>query len=137
MANLYVWVDDRNRDRLARTVSELARRHPQFREFLTEGDGIQDVLNLVFPHGMPMEYHAANLSIENRPDENLNLALRPVISPEQPWPFPRGCSLAARGFWPTRVASPVFMIQDLYEVADAPGHTYERSLPVVSAPIQI
>lgn len=131
MANLYVWVDDRNRDRLARTVWELARRHPQFREFLTEGDGIQDVLNLVFPHGMPMEYHAANLSIENRPDENLNLALRPVISPEQPWPFPRGCSLAARGFWPTRVASPVFMIQDLYEVADAPGHTYERSLPVV------
>ena len=78
-----------------------------------------------------MQYHAANLSIENRPDENLNLALRPVISPEQPWPFPRGCSLAARGFWPTRVASPVFMIQDLYEVADAPGHTYERSLPVV------
>ncbi len=37
-----------------------------------------------------MKYHAANLSIENRPDENLNLALRPVISPEQPWPFPRG-----------------------------------------------
>ena len=70
MANLYVWVDDRNRDRLARTVGELARRHPQFRQFLTEGDGTQDVLNLVFPHGMPMEYHAANLSIENRPDDN-------------------------------------------------------------------
>ncbi len=104
MANLYVWVDDRNRDRLARTVWELARRHPQFRDFLTEGVGIQDVLNLVFPHGMPMQYRAANLSIENRSDENLNLALCPVISPEQPWPFPGECSLAARGFWPTRLA---------------------------------
>lgn len=131
MANLYVWVDDRSRERLARTVSELARRHPYFRELLAEGDGIQDVLNFLFPHGMPMEYHAANLSIENRPEENVNLALRPVIGPEQPWPFPRGCSLAARGFWPTRVASPVVMVQDLFEVADAPGHTYERSLAVV------
>jgi hypothetical protein len=129
MANLYVWVDDRNRDRLARTVIELKRRHPQFREFLTEGDGIQNVLNLVFPHGMPMEYHAANLSIENRPDENLNLALRPVISPGQPWPFAKGCSLAVRGFWLT--GAPVFKVQDLFEVADAPSHTYERSLSVV------
>ena len=89
MANLYVWVDDRSRERLARTVSELARRHPYFRELLAEGDGIQDVLNFLFPHGMPMEYHAANLSIENRPNDNLILALRPVINPEQPWPFPR------------------------------------------------
>jgi hypothetical protein len=131
MANLYVWVDDRNRDKVARTVSDLARRHPQFREFLSDGDGVEVVLNLLFPHGMPMEYHSANLSIENRPDENLNLALRPVISPEQPWPFPRGCSLAVRGFWPTRIPSPVFMVQDLFEVADAPGHTYERSLSAV------
>lgn len=131
MANLYVWVDDRNRDRVTRTVRDLARRHPQFHEFLSEGDGIENVLNLLFPHGMPMEYHAANLSIENRPDDNLNLALRPVINSEQPWPFPRGCSLAVRGFWPTRAPSPVFMVQDLFEVADAPGHSYERSLSVV------
>ena len=32
---------------------------------------------------------------------------------------------------PTRVPSPVFMVQDLFEVADAPGHSYERSLSVV------
>ena len=131
MANLYVWVDDRNRERVSRTVGDLARRHPQFRDFLSGGDSIEGVLNLLFPHGMPMEYHGANLSIENRPDDNLNLALRPVINPEQPWPFPRGCSLAVRGFWPTRVPSPVFMVQDLFEVADAPGHSYERSLSVV------
>ena len=131
MANLYVWVDDRNRERVLRTVGDLARRHPQFRDFLSGGDSIEGVLNLLFPHGMPMEYHGANLSIENRPDDNLNLALRPVINPEQPWPFPRGCSLAVRGFWPTRVPSPVFMVQDLFEVADAPGHSYERSLSVV------
>ena len=131
MANLYIWVDDRNRERVSRTVGELARRHPQLRDFLTGGDRIEGMLNLLFPHGMPMEYYAANLSIENRPDDNLSLALRPVINPEQPWPFPRGCSLAVRGFWPTRVPSPVFMVQDLFEVADAPGHSYERSLSVV------
>ncbi|MCY4746833.1 AAA domain-containing protein [Pelomonas sp. UHG3] len=131
MANLYIWVDDRNRERVSRTVGELARRHPQLRDFLTGGDRIEGMLNLLFPHGLPMEYYAANLSIENRPDDNLSLALRPVINPEQPWPFPRGCSLAVRGFWPTRVPSPVFMVQDLFEVADAPGHSYERSLSVV------
>ncbi len=86
MANLYIWVDDRNRERVSRTVGELARRHPQLRDFLTGGDRIEGMLNLLFPHGMPMEYYAANLSIENRPDDNLSLALRPVINPEQPWP---------------------------------------------------
>lgn len=129
MANLYVWVDDRCRDKLTRSVNELARRHPLFRKLLAEGDGIQNLLNLVFPQGMPMEYLAANLSNENRPDESLSLALRPVISPEQPWPFPRGCSLVARGLWQT--GNPVFKVQDFFEVADAPSHTYERNLAVV------
>ena len=82
MANLYIWVDDRNRERVSRTVGELARRHPQLRDFLTGGDRIEGMLNLLFPHGLPMEYYAANLSIENRPDDNLSLALRPVINPE-------------------------------------------------------
>lgn len=131
MANLYVWIDDKSRDRLSRAVRDMARRHPQFRDLLNGGNDIEGVLNLLFPHGMPMDYHAANLSLENRPEDNINLALRPVINPEQPWPFPEGCSLAVRGFWPTRVASPVFMVQDLFEVADAPGHTYERSLSVM------
>jgi hypothetical protein len=70
MANLYIWVDDRNRERVSRTVGELARRHPQLRDFLTGGDRIEGMLNLLFPHGLPMEYYAANLSIENRPDDN-------------------------------------------------------------------
>lgn len=101
MSNLYIWVDDKNRNNLIRTIDNLARRHPDFKALLRDGDKIENTLNLLFPHGMPMEYLISNLSIDERPEENLDLAFRPVLGPGQPWPFPPGCSLVAKGFWKT------------------------------------
>ena len=129
MSNLYIWVDDKNRNNLIRTIDNLARRHPDFKALLRDGDKIENTLNLLFPHGMPMEYLISNLSIDERPEENLDLAFRPVLGPGQPWPFPPGCSLVAKGFWKT--GAPFFKIQDIFEVADAPAQVYEKSLPVV------
>ncbi|MFJ5452433.1 DEAD/DEAH box helicase [Pectobacterium jejuense] len=129
MSNLYIWVDDKNRNNLIRTIDSLARRHPDFKALLRDGDKIENTLNLLFPHGMPMEYLVSNLSIDDRPEENLDLAFRPVIGPGQPWPFPPGCSLVAKGRWKT--GAPFFRIQDIFEVADAPAQTYEKSLTVV------
>ena len=146
MANLYVWADDRDRDELEKMAGELARRHPQFRNISTKGNRFQAILDLMFPHGMFMEYYAANLSIIERPDQNLDLALRPVFRPED-WPFPEGCSLTVRGYcptqtgspagrpealgrqpyWPTQTGSPVFMINGVYEGTDAPGLTLPLS----------
>lgn len=129
MSNLYVWVDEKNRKKLMRTIGDLARRHAHFQEYLRDGDNIESTLNLLFPHGMPMEYLVSNLSINDQPKENLNLAFRPIINPEQPWPFRRGCSLVAKGHWIT--GAPFFRVQDILEVADTPPHDYEKSLAVV------
>lgn len=133
MANLYVWFDEKNRDRLLGRISELSRRHPGFREYVADGDPIQKLLDLLFPHGMPMDYSAANLSLNNSPEESLLLALRPVITPQHPWPFPKGCLLAARGYWPwpSKLSNPLFAVQDFLEVADSPLHSYERNLSVI------
>ena len=130
-SNLYVWIDERSRDRIVRSAENLARRYPAFRDFLGGTDPIEVLIHLVFPHAMPMDYHAANLSFEDRPGDNLTLALRPVLGPAHPWPFPSGCSLIARGFWPTRVESPVFQIQDFFEVDDSPPRLFERLLSTV------
>lgn len=129
MSNLYIWVDEKNRNKLLRTIEYLARRHAHLKAYLRDGDKIENILNLLFPHGMPMEYLVSNLSIDDQPEENLDLAFRPVLSPEQPWPFRPGCSLVAKGQWKT--GAPFFRIQDIVEVADAPAHDYEKSLAVV------
>lgn len=131
MSNLFVWVDEARQGQLKSRIAELSRRHAEFKEYIGDDDPIQKTLDLVFPNGMPLNFHAANLSIVDRPDDNLNLALRPQLNPVQPWPFPKGCSLAVRGYWPRRVASPIFMIQEFIEVADAPVHSYERDLSVI------
>ena len=80
---------------------------------------------------MPLNFHAANLSLEDRPDDNINLALRPQLNPNQPWPFPTGCSLAVRGYWSRRGVNPIFWVQEFIEVADTPRHSYERDLSVI------
>lgn len=131
MSNLFVWVDDSRRGQFASRIAELSRRHAEFKEYIGDGDPVQRLLELMFPNGMPLNFHSANLSLEDRPDDNLNLALRPELNPAQGWPFPNGCSLAVKGFWPRRVASPIFMIQEVFEVADAHTHAYERDLSVI------
>ena len=131
MGNLFIWVEEGRRAQLASRLSELSRRYPGFKEYVGTSDSIDKAIELLFPNGMPLSFYAANLSLEDRPDDNINLALRPQLNPNQPWPFPKGCSLAVRGFWPRRVASPIFMIQEFIEVADAPVHSYERDLSVI------
>lgn len=130
MSNLFVWVDDSRRGQFISRIVELSRRHAEFKDYIGDGDPVQVFLELMFPNGMPLNFHAANLSLQDRPDDNLNLALRPELNPVQSWPFPKGCSLAVKGFWSRRGASPIFMIQDVFEVADAPTHSYERDLSV-------
>ncbi len=131
MGNLFVWIEEGRRAQLASRLNDLSRRHQELKEYLGTEDPIDKALDLIFPNGMPLSFHAANLSLEDRPDDNINLALRPQLNPNQPWPFPKGCSLAVRGFWPRRVASPIFMIQEFIEVADAPSHDYEHDLAVI------
>jgi len=131
VSNLFVWVDEARRGQFTSKIAEMGRRHSEFKDFISGAEPVQRVLELVFPNGMPISYHAANLSLEDRPDDNLILALRPEISPGQFWPFPAGCSLAVKGYWPRRVASPIFMIQEMFEVADAPTHSYERDISVI------
>lgn len=99
MFNLYIWVDDKNRNNLIRTIDRLARRRTDFKALLRVGDKIENTLNLLFPHGMPMKYLVSSLSIDDRPKENLDLAFRPVTGQGHPRSFPPGCSLVAKSRW--------------------------------------
>lgn len=130
MASLYVWIDDRDQAKLDRRIAYLVKRHPTLKSYLASGDQLHQLLNLLFPEGMRLTYHAANLSLQELPLESYRLALRPALECGQEWPFPAGVSLSARGTWLCRAASPVFLIEDFLEVADGPVRDFERSLDV-------
>lgn len=79
MANLYVEVDEKSRERLKKKVELLQRRHRTFRDWLKAAeDPITRLVELLFPDGIPMTYAAANLSYRNNPERNITLALRPL-----------------------------------------------------------
>ena len=128
--NLYVYIDLRSQPRLERTADALAQRHPQLRARIGTNDALTTLFDLVFPHGMRLDYHVANLTWEEHEAELLRLAVRPVITPGRPWPFTKGCSIAAVGMWRVAEPNPIFQVQNFYEVADAPARPYEQSLPV-------
>ena len=131
MANLYVEVDEKSRERLKKKVELLQRRHRTFRDWLKAAeDPITRLVELLFPDGIPMTYAAANLSYRNNPERNITLALRPLEKGGH-WPFRSGVSLAVKGYWPTQARMPRLQIQDIYETADVPLQSYERELDVI------
>lgn len=136
MSNLYLWLDDneKTRERQQRSVQDLARRHPAFREAIrgmSPQKASRYLLNLLFPDGgMPVTCHASNLTLHQRTNDNLTLALRPETAAVPDWPFPANCAIVVRGFWPCRSFSPVFLVQEFLEKAAVPAHAFERTLNV-------
>ncbi len=132
MRNLYVSIDENFRDKLARKVRELHLKSGYFDVKQTDVDLAQNLLNTLFRDGMPMTFQAANLSTDPRKDKNILLGLRPVLEVGQNLPFPQGRSLMVRGFWPLMSRSPVFMIQEIFEISDTPVRDFECTLEVMT-----
>lgn len=124
MANLYVDVDgDKAAERLRRTVRRLRDTGRYFPDLRRDDDCVGYLLDMLFPDGVPREWHVANLSLA---PERATLALRPAIRAAEAWPFPPGFSLAVVGSWPRNVPQPVFRIRDVFEIADTPTRSFEE-----------
>ena len=80
---------------------------------------------------MPGNFYTANLNWEQRTDSVVRLAIRPAVSAGRPWPFPEGTSIAAVGTWRVNEPSPILLIREFFEVADAPARPYEQPVSVL------
>ena len=129
MANLYIWIDDH--EKLDGSIRKLHRVAGYFPEGRRDADPVRDMLEWVLPHGMPLQLLAANTSLIPNQDARIMLALRPVLGVGRDWPFPPGRSLGLRGYWPRVTPSPVFMLQEVFEISDSPPKDYESLLDVI------
>ena len=117
--------------RLDKSVEEIANRHPQFKERIGCKNPSEQLMRLLFPNGMPMDYLVSNLNLNESEDKKILLAIRPAMTEGLNLPLAKGCSVVAKGYWPRNSrSSPIFVIQEFLEVADIGVKEYERSISV-------
>lgn len=130
MSNLYVWVDERQREALVQRIRKLHQNVGYFPDLPVDADPAGYLIHTLFPDGQPCRFHAANISLAASDDGRTKLALRPAIDAVGDPRFPRGSSLALSGSWERRVSQPIFIISGITEISDCPTRDFERLLDV-------
>ena len=123
--NLYIALDEKNRDRMNRTISDLQRRHQAFENLCDGRDGAEVLYELLFPNNMPIAGYVSNRQRDKQNPRYAQMAIR-VNASGREWPFREGCSFIATGSWPTDLPSPLFLINGFIETADLPARSFER-----------
>ncbi len=132
MNNLYVWFDDRQRERIERDLQGLHRKAGYFPDQARHDDLLRHLLDVLFPDGMPARFYAANITWSQASEGSVTLLLRPELQLGRHWPFPPGRSICLRGSWPLHLPNPVFMVRGIMEVSDSPAREFERALDVIT-----
>lgn len=130
MANLYVWVDERQREALTQRIRRLHLNAGYFRGLPVDVDPVEYLIHALFPDGQPCRFHAANISLAAGESGRTKLALRPAIDTAGDPRFPRGASLALSGSWERHVPQPIFIISGIAEISDCATRDFERLLDV-------
>ena len=130
MANLYVWVDERQREALTQRIQKLHQNAGYFRDLPLDVDPIRYLIHAMFPDGQPCRFHAANVSLAAGEEGRTKLALRPALDTLGDSRFPRGASLALSGSWERRVPQPIFIVSGIAEISDCETRDFERLLDV-------
>jgi hypothetical protein len=130
MANLYVWVDERQREALTQRIRRLHQNAGYFRDLPGDADPVEYLIHVLFPDGQPCRFHAANISLAAAEEGRTKLALRPAIDAIGDLRFPRGASLALSGSWDRHVPQPIFIISGIAEISDCATRDFERLLDV-------
>jgi superfamily I DNA and/or RNA helicase len=130
LANLYVTLNRTTeyQKRLDKSVEEIVNRHPQFKKKIGVENPSEQLMLLLFPDGMPMDYFVSNLNLNESEDKKILLAIRPAMTEGLNLPLAKGCSVVAKGYWPRNSRSPVFVIDGFLEVADVDKKEYEKSI---------
>ena len=130
MANLYVWVDERQREALTQRIRRLHLNAGYFRGLPVDVDPVEYLIHALFPDGQPCRFHAANISLAAGESGRTKLALRPAIDTAGDPRFPRGASLALSASWERHVPQPIFIISGIAEISDCATRDFERLLDV-------
>ncbi|WP_217542599.1 DEAD/DEAH box helicase [Vibrio metschnikovii] len=123
--NLYVSLDHSNIKKIERALSDILRRHQEFRDLCSGRNPEELLYELLFPNNMPITGYVSNRQRDKSNPRYAQMAIR-VNAAGREWPFREGCSFIATGSWPTESPSPLFLINGFIETADLPARSFER-----------
>lgn len=123
--NLFVSLDHSNIKKIERALSDILRRHQEFRDLCSGRNPEELLYELLFPNNMPITGYVSNRQRDKSNPRYSQMAIR-VNAAGREWPFREGCSFIATGSWPTESPSPLFLINGFIETADLPARSFER-----------
>ncbi|WP_187985054.1 DEAD/DEAH box helicase [Vibrio metschnikovii] len=123
--NLYLSLDHSNISKIERTLSDILKRHQEFRNLCDGRNGVEVLYELLFPNNMPIAGYVSNRQRDKSNPKYAQMAVR-INAAGKEWPFREGCSFIATGSWPTESSSPLFLINGFIETADLPERSFER-----------
>lgn len=123
--NLYLSLDHPNISKIERTLSDILKRHQEFRNLCYGRNGVEVLYELLFPNNMPIAGYVSNRQRDKSNPKYAQMAVR-INAAGKEWPFREGCSFIATGSWPTESSSPLFLINGFIETADLPERSFER-----------
>lgn len=123
--NLYVSLDHSNIKKIERALSDILRRHQEFRDFCSGRNPEELLYALLFPNNMPITGYVSNRQRDKSNPRYAQMAIR-INAVGREWPFRQGCAFIATGSWPTESPSPLFLINGFIETADLPARSFER-----------
>lgn len=113
---------------MIRSVSDIQRRHQDFKQLCDGRDGVEILYELLFPNNMPFVGYVSNRQREKQNPRYAQMAIRPRIQGRSGWPFPEQGSFIATGSWDTEHPAPLFIISNFIEAADLPARPFEREV---------
>lgn len=128
--NLYIALENNNKNRIKRAVDDIQSRHQPFRNWCNGRDGAEVLYELLFPDNMPFTGYISNRQREKQNPRYTQMAIRPRVLGRDGWPFPEQCSFIATGSWNTEHPAPLFIINNFIEAADLPARPFEREVTV-------
>lgn len=126
--------NNRNSEYLMRSFQRLLKNNMQlnayYRAIAKDGEvQLNQFLTDFFPQNIPCSYSVANLSIKDKSEDNIKLAIRLPNHGNFVDLMPPNSTISIRGYWPVRSRSPVFIPEHIFATHnDEEPASYEAEL---------
>lgn len=126
--------NNRNSEYLMRSFQRLLKKNMQLNAYyraIAKDDEVQlnQFLSDFFPQNIPCAYSVANLSIKDKSEDNIKLAIRLPNHGSFVDLMPPNSTISIRGYWPVRSRSPVFIPEHIFATHnDEEPASYEAEL---------
>ncbi|GHX94623.1 hypothetical protein VCSRO161_1293 [Vibrio cholerae] len=88
--NLYLSLDHSNISKIERTLSDILKRHQEFRNLCDGRNGVEVLYELLFPNNMPIAGYVSNRQRDKSNPKYAQMAVR-INAAGKEWPFREGC----------------------------------------------